>query len=80
MAVIREVYTLPLVAKKLGENEDWLWDISCEMDAGDGCLSVLGPNDEHTVAFTDEGIENLIELVRIHKADPSRLVRLPLDS
>ncbi len=80
MAAISQVYTLPLVAEKLGEDADWLWDISCEMDPEDGCLSVLGPNDEHTVAFTDEGIENLAELVRIHKADPSRLVRLPLDS
>ena len=80
MAAIGQVYTLPLVAEKLGEDADWLWDISCEMEPEDGCLSVLGPNDEHTVAFTDQGIDNLAELVRLHKADPSRLVRMPLDS
>ena len=80
MAAIGQVYTLPLVAEKLGEDADWLWDISCEMEPEDGCLSVLGPNDEHTVAFTDQGIDNLAELVRLHKADPRRLVRMPLDS
>ena len=80
MAAIGQVYTLPLVAEKLGEDADWLWDISCEMEPEDGCLSVLGPNDEHTVAFTDQGIDNLADLVRLHKAVPSRLVRMPLDS
>lgn len=76
MAAIDHVYTLPLVAEMLGEDADWLWEISCEMDPEDGCLGILGPNEEHTVAFT----EDRIEIVRIHKADPSLLVRVPLDS
>ena len=49
MAAIDHVYTLPLVAEMLGEIEDWLWEISCEMDPEDGCLGILGPNDEYTV-------------------------------
>jgi hypothetical protein len=79
MAAVATVYTLDLVAERLGEAADWLWDVSCEMEPEDGCLSILGRNDKHTVAFTDFGIENLIELVRIHKADPSLLARLSLD-
>lgn len=74
------VYTLPLVAEILGQDEDWLWAISCEMTPEDGCLGILGPNHEYTVAFTESGIEHLAELVEIHKADPSRLLPLPLDS
>jgi hypothetical protein len=50
------------------------------MDPEDGCLSILGRNEEHTVAFTDFGIENLSELVTIHRADPTLLRQLPLDS
>jgi hypothetical protein len=80
MAAVATVYTLDLVAENLGEDADWLWDVSCEMAPEDGCLSIHGRNDEHTVAFTDFGIENLIELVRIHKADPSLLAPTPLDS
>lgn len=80
MAGIAHVYTLPLVAEMLDEDADWLWEISCEMDPEDGCLGILGPNEEYTVAFTKAGIDNLTELVQIHKADPSLLVRTPLDS
>jgi len=80
MAANDLVYTLPLVAEMLGEDEGWLWEISCEMAPEDGCLGILGPNEEYTVAFTEDGIEHLAELVQIHKADPSLLVRLPLDS
>jgi hypothetical protein len=50
------------------------------MDPEDGCLSILGRNEEHTVAFTDFGIENLSELVAIHRADPTLSRQLPLDS
>jgi hypothetical protein len=80
MAAVATVYTLDLVAERLGEAAAWLWDVSCKLEPEDGCLSILGRNDEHTVAFTDFGIENLIELVRIHKAYPSSLARLSLDS
>ena len=77
MAAIETVYTLPLVAQMLGEDEDWLWEISCAMDPEDG---ILGPNEEYTVAFTEEGIENLTDLIQIHKADPSLLTGPRLDS
>jgi len=80
VAAIETVYTLPLVAQMLGEDEDWLWEISCAMDPEDGCLGILGPNEEYTVAFTEEGIENLTDLIQIHKADPSLLTGPRLDS
>jgi hypothetical protein len=80
MAAVDTVYTLDLVAERLGEDADWLWEVSCAMDGEDGCLGIIGPKEAYTVAFTDRGIENLRELVRLHKADPSLLVRPPLDS
>jgi hypothetical protein len=53
MAAVATVNTLDLVAEKLAEDADWLWQVSCEMEPEDGCLSILGRNDEHSVAFTD---------------------------
>lgn len=80
MAATTRVYTLALVAEMLSEDEDWLWEISCEMTPEDGCLGIIGLNDEYTVAFTEAGIEYLARFVEIHKANPSRLLPLHLDS
>ena len=55
----------------LDEDMDWLLDVALEMDPEDGCLTVYGVDDEVTTAFTTFGIENLKELIEIHKADPS---------
>jgi hypothetical protein len=55
----------------LDEDMDWLLDVALEMDPEDGCLTVYGVDDEGTTAFTTFGIENLKELIEIHKADPS---------
>jgi len=41
----------------------------------DGCLTVYGVNDEGTMAFTSFGIDNLKELIEIHKADPDLIAR-----
>ena len=47
----------------LGVSEEFLHDLSIEMELEDGCLSVYGPGDEYTPAFTPEGIERLRELI-----------------
>ena len=43
------------------------------MDPEDGCLTVLGPGDESITAFTDYGVDNLTELVKMVKANPKLL-------
>ena len=63
MAAIKAVYTLAAVAPMLGVSEEFLHDLSIEMELEDGCLSVYGPGDEYTPAFTPEGIERLRELI-----------------
>ena len=40
MAAITRVYTLARVADILGEDEDWLYEISIAMDPEDGILEV----------------------------------------
>jgi hypothetical protein len=67
MAAISRVFTLARVAELLGEDEDWLHEISIELDPEDGMLTVYGVDDEGTTAFSEFGIENLRELVQIHR-------------
>ena len=69
MAAIGHVFTLARVAALLGEDEDWLHEISLELEPEDGMLAVYGIGDEYTPAFTELGLENLRELIRNHRAN-----------
>ena len=68
---VHHVTTITQVAKDLGEDEDWLWDIEIE----DGVIWVHGVGEDGVQAFTDFGIENLIELIRFYKENPGLLRR-----
>jgi hypothetical protein len=72
---VHAVFTIARVAKDLGEDEDWLWDVANGMDTEDGVIWVYGIGDDQVMAFTDFGIENLTELIRMHKEDPELLKR-----
>jgi len=72
---VHHVKTISRVAHELGESEDWLFDVANEMDVEDGVIWVYGADDDGVMAFTDFGIENLIELIKIHKDDPTLLAR-----
>ena len=69
MAGISHVFTIALVAKMLGEDEDWLFDLSMGLYLEDGCLWVLDINDRDVQAFTEYGIECLKQLIANAKAD-----------
>ena len=64
---VYRVTTIARVAAELGENQDWLFDIAGEMEPEDGLIWVYGPGAEQTMAFTDFGIEQLQELIEIHR-------------
>lgn len=68
---IHHVTTIARVATELGVDEDWLWNVAGEMEPEDGLIWVYGTGDEGVVAFSDFGIENLQELIAIHKGRPS---------
>jgi hypothetical protein len=72
---VHHVTTINRVAKDLGENENWLSDIANEMNIEDGVIWVYGVGDDGVMAFTEFGIENLINLIKIHKDDPTLLTR-----
>ena len=72
---VHHVTTINRVAEDLGEDVDWLWDVANEMEIEDGVIWVYGVGEDGIMAFTDYGIENLIELIKMHKEDPGLLKR-----
>jgi hypothetical protein len=72
---VHHVTTIARVAIELGEDEDWLWDIANEMDQEDGVIWVYGPGDEGVMAFSDDGIDCLRDLITLHKENPDLLRR-----
>ena len=61
------VTTIDRVAEQLGESVEWLYKVANEMDTEDGMIWVYGLGDDGVMAFTDFEIENLVELINIHK-------------
>ena len=64
---VHHVFTIDRVARDLGEDEEWLADIANEMEPEDGLIWVYNLSDGGVIAFTDFGIENLRELILIHR-------------
>ncbi|MGA9824974.1 MAG: hypothetical protein WBQ53_09115 [Methylocystis sp.] len=55
-----------------------LYDVANEMDTEDGVIWVYGLDNDGVMAFTDFGIENLVELIKIHKDQKPREERRDL--
>jgi hypothetical protein len=69
---VSHVRTMDLVAKELGEEVDFLFDVALEMEPEDGVIWVQGLDDESVMAFTDFGVESLVELIKIHRESTPR--------
>jgi len=63
LAAIASVFTITYVAEMLGEDEDWLHELSIAMFPEDGCLHVYGVGEDGVTAFTDYGIECLKQII-----------------
>jgi len=57
LPAISAVFTVTYVAEMLGEDEDWLHELSIDMFPEDSCLRVYGVGKDGVSAFTDYGIE-----------------------
>ena len=68
MAAIAQVFTIGYVASLLGEDQDWLYDLSVDMFPEDGCLWVYGVGEDGVPAFTSDGIENLRQIIADQRA------------
>jgi len=63
LPAISHVFTITYVAEKLGEDEEWLWELQIDMFAEDGCLRVYGIGEDGVPAFTEYGIECLKQTI-----------------
>ena len=72
---VHHVTTINRVAEQLGEDQDWLRDVASEMEIEDGVIWVYGVGEDGVLAFTDFGIERLIELIKMYKDNPTLLKR-----
>lgn len=63
MPAISAVFTIGHVAALLGEQEEWLHDLSIDMFPEDGCLHVYGIGEDGVTAFTQDGIDNLKQII-----------------
>ena len=68
MAALSHVFTISRVAAMLGEDEDWLHELSIDMFPEDGCLTVYGTDEDGVTAFTDYGVESLQQLIEDERA------------
>ena len=64
---VHRVMTIDRVAADLGEDVDWLHEISLGLDTEDGVIWVYGPGDDQVMALTDDGIDTLVELIKEHR-------------
>ena len=69
MAGIPIVLTIARVAELLGEDEEWLYELSMGLDPEDGCLWDHDINEREVQAFTEYGIECLKEIIADQRAD-----------
>jgi hypothetical protein len=63
MPAIAHVFTITYVVEMLGEDEEWLHELSIDMLPEDGCLHVYNGKDDAVTAFTDYGIECLKQII-----------------
>jgi hypothetical protein len=63
------VMSMARVAQDLGESVELIDELSDHMDTEDGLIRVYGVDEHHVLAFSDDGIECLRELIANHRSD-----------
>ena len=67
---VYSVTVIAAVAQELGVDEDLLHDISIGMEPKDGVIRVYGIGEESVMAFTNEGVEELKNLLEAYGQNP----------
>lgn len=63
MVRVSHSHSIDRVAEMIGENVELLEEISIALDDADGMVTVWTDDDESIVAFSDDGIDVLKELI-----------------
>ena len=69
---VSHVRTIDRVAKELGEDVDFLFEVAIEIEPEDGVIWVQGLEDESVVAFTNFAVDSLVELIKIRRETTPR--------
>jgi hypothetical protein len=69
---VSHVRTIDRVAKELGEDVDFLFEVAIEIEPEDGVIWVQGLEDESVLAVTDFGVDSLVELIKIRRETKPR--------
>lgn len=64
---VSHVKTVARVARELGEDVDRLHEVALDMDVEDGAIWVYDLDDDGVLAFTDFGVENLVDLIKTRR-------------
>jgi hypothetical protein len=64
------VTVIAAVAEQLGADEDLLHEMSVGLEPEDGVIWVYGIGEEPIMAFTNEGVDELKNLLEMYRQDP----------
>ncbi len=67
------VTVISAVAAQLGVEEDLLHELSIGLEPEDGLIRIYGMGDDSILAFTDEGIDELKNLLEMYRENPELL-------
>jgi hypothetical protein len=67
---VHAVTVIAAVAQELGVDEDLLHEISIGLDTEDGVIWVYGLGEDAIMAFTDDGVEELKNLLEMRDENP----------
>jgi hypothetical protein len=70
---VHAVTVIAAVAQELGVDEDLLHEISIGLDTEDGVIWVYGLGEDAIMAFTDDGVEELKNLLEMRGENPGLL-------
>jgi hypothetical protein len=68
---VYSVTVISAVAQELSVDEELLHEISIGMEPEDGIIRVYGIGEHGIMAFTDEGTEELKNLLEMHRENPA---------
>ncbi|MBT9471052.1 MAG: hypothetical protein V4514_14575 [Pseudomonadota bacterium] len=68
---VYSVTVIAAVAQELGVDEDLLHDISIGMEPEDGVIRVYGIGEDSITAFTNEGVDELKNLLEAYRRNPN---------